>query len=404
MVHGLLDSLALTPAERQKQTEKHQNFIKKLQEIKKENDNGIPAKLRPKKSDFGWVFFNDEPSMPKTNPIEIPTTTEIQDTLAPTPNATELIPVTPITPSPKRHKKTKLVKQKTSEAPIEKQISQPIIEQPEHIAQKLSAPIEKIAAPPTTQLIEKQLVARPQCFVQQNVSKGKPLTEKQLKKELKKKDAANELNIESLMDEINTAPEAEQTIDEQTEAPINDVLETPEPSADIQARIDRIAHMQEQVERFAPSSDKPTTKVRGAKSIKPKDGRGIIALTKGFVENIKDEGEDDIERDGDPNKRPSFEEMKYISYEANINWNWQATWKQNFRYNPTIRTNGGKAIIEFTIDEKGYITQLELLQSSGDKELDNIIMKNTKFASPFPPLPKHFGVKSYTTGRRVNIY
>ena len=45
--------------------------------------------------------------------------------------------------------------------------------------------------------------------------------------------------------------------------------------------------------------------------IKPK--KSIIGMTTGFIENLKHKGNDWLERDGDKNVRPDYEDLKYIS-------------------------------------------------------------------------------------------
>ncbi len=451
MLKELWDSLSLSPAEHQKRIKQREELFKKLQELKRdrEKDNGLPAKLTPKKSDFGWVFFEDSPSAAKAGPVQVPTTEEGDVALAPVPHATELVPEKPKQPaaisttiepsktSPALASPQAISQQPSEQRPApEQQQTQPKVEQQQVVATPQQKPTqtESMSSPPPAKIIKKIAQAtKPKSSGKRTIAapkkikKRSPKTEKQLKKELKARSAG--LIIESLMDELS-----HDAGDEETQTPITpfedqadlQAYEEPAaPSADIQARIDRIARRQEQLEQFAPTPTKPgqevvpetlpggkgsgegkvaTAKVRGARAMDKKGGRGIIALTKGFVENLKDEGEDLIERDGDPNKRPSFEEMKYISYESNINWCLQAAWKQNFAYNPAVRIREGKAVIEFTLNAKGYVTNSELLQSTGYKELDNIIMKNLKFASPFPPLPKHFGVKTYTTGRIIHVF
>jgi len=146
-----------------------------------------------------------------------------------------------------------------------------------------------------------------------------------------------------------------------------------------------------------------TTFVRGAHRDKPAQKRNLIALTKGFVENLKNEGSDIIERDGDASIRPSLDELRYINYEAKINWYLQASWKQNFERNSLYRTLEGHAAIEFTLNENGNVITSQLIKSTGHPELDSMIMKNLQFAQPFPPLPKHFGTTRYTTSRSIHV-
>lgn len=133
---------------------------------------------------------------------------------------------------------------------------------------------------------------------------------------------------------------------------------------------------------------------------KPKR-KNIIALTKGFLENLKDEGNDLLERKGDDSKRPSFEEYKYLSYEARINWHLQAAWKRS--HGTQEKFISGKAVIDLIIDQNGNLLNVTLLQSSGSQKLDGMIIENTKQAAPFPPLPKHFNTTTYKTERIIHV-
>ncbi len=412
------DGIALSPEERKKRIQKHQELIKKIQDIKKEADSGLPASLKPRKSDFGWVFFQDTPSIAASpGQVQVPTTLEEPVAQAPTQYATELKPEKPLDAAQEIETKPQEYHPQQPTEPTEKKLSIPpptatTVNDFKEI--NAPAPIHRSAQQKNNTRKDTSLVKN---IVTTKKTK-KRSSHKTSKKELKKTKNMGEPSIESLVNELNASideeqPEIqEQFYDDHFDESYSDESSMAAPSANIQARIDRIAHMQEQVSNFAPSSSpnnqsntaKPaTTKVRGAKSIISKEKRGIIALTKGFVENLHGEGEDDIERHGDDNKRPSFEEMKYISYETNINWCLQAAWKQNFAYNRAYNIKNGKAVIEFTINEGGHVTHSEILQSTGDKNLDTIIMKNLKFASPFSPLPKHFGVKNYTTGRIIQV-
>lgn len=171
------------------------------------------------------------------------------------------------------------------------------------------------------------------------------------------------------------------------------------------------ASQQQQMEMEIGSSSMPPEEqqlphVRGAQRITHQQpSRNIIALTKGFIEKHHGiEGNDLIDRDGDPNIQPSLEELRHISYEAKISWCLQASWKQNFYYHQKSKPLEGDAVIEFTIDEYGKLLNHALLQSTGHAELDELIIKNLQFASPYPPLPKHFGVKTYTTSRSIKVY
>jgi len=213
---------------------------------------------------------------------------------------------------------------------------------------------------------------------------------------------------------------------EKTEAKVvqeSKVIEQKSIPEGVTDRIEEIKAFQEKIDAFDPNEQKtvatPATKaasvtiedgqddgqegvrVRGAFSDKPK--RNLIALTKGYIEKLDGEdGTDLVDRDGDPNLRPSLEEYKYLMYESKLSWCIQAAWKQNFHYKPTKQYEGD-AVVEFSLDHHGNLIHCNLLQSTGHKELDEMILKNMKFASPYPPIPKHFNTKTYTTGRHITV-
>lgn len=133
--------------------------------------------------------------------------------------------------------------------------------------------------------------------------------------------------------------------------------------------------------------------------------KSIISMTKGFLNNLKDEGEDWLKRKGDDNKRPSFEELKYISYEESINWNLQNSFENNpvdYQYEQISKAED--PIIWFKIKENGDVCDIELIEGSGVAKIDNSIIRNIKEASPYPPIPKHFGETIYQVRRIFNLH
>jgi|GEM_PF-3645027 len=140
---------------------------------------------------------------------------------------------------------------------------------------------------------------------------------------------------------------------------------------------------------------------------KPK--KNIIALMKGFIDNIiengEQEGEDLISRPGDPRKRPDLEDLKYQVYQTEIIHGLQAAWKQNFLYKKTIPENYIRkvAFIAFDIDSEGKAQDIKVINSSGIMELDELFIKVIKSSSPFPPIPKHFGKSRFPAGGPFQI-
>jgi TonB family protein len=430
----------LTPTE-QKQVQKkieqqHAAFKKIFQKaapgakqtfplFKKENlQDTRPAKLVAPKSNFGWVLFDNEPQKPPEK-LEIPTTKQDEVGVSQLPAATE------IKPQIKPEKES--VQTTLRQAPDYAKASTG--RHGERIKIKTDEKSTSLEKPKATQ--KSNLVSRPQTNL------PIPVRPEAAHPELVE-------GVEGSIERAQAKPEAQ---------PITLGVSLTEEAATLEKRIEEIERLQKKIESYAklktpgkeatpleaaPQETQPqetprelteeeekalilrsvlrkdlqetknseadgtgprTGFVWGARSNEKKDGRNIINLTKGYVEKLRGEnGTDLIDRDGDPNKKPNFEELKYISYESKINWCLQSSWKQNFAHNKALHFNEGKAIIEFTLDEKGYITNSKMLQPTGSNELDNAILKNLEFASPFPPLPKHFGTKTYTTGRIITVY
>lgn len=144
-------------------------------------------------------------------------------------------------------------------------------------------------------------------------------------------------------------------------------------------------------------------RARALRAQSPQPKTNIIAMTKGFIENLEQEGHDWLKRDGDESKRPTLEEMKYFSYEQRINWQLQSAWKRSVMRSLGNQVVQGRAVVSFVVNEHGALLSQELLQSSGHSGLDEAIMQNVKEAAPFPPLPKHFNQKEYKIGRIIRV-
>ncbi len=242
--------------------------------------------------------------------------------------------------------------------------------------------------------------------------KNKPVEKKEVikKNESKKKKPKKQTLIEDKKNKI-----ADRNISEEIKKESSDVKATMEDKMadELQKRIEDIAKKQALVSQAQHLQDSPNheasplpkiTKIRTpGTSQKDKapikvSRKSIVSMTKGFIENLKDKGEDWLKRKGDDNKRPSFEELKYISYEERIQWHLQNIWKQGME--TTIK---GTAIIGFKIKENGDVIDIEIVQSSGCAKVDNLIIRNIELASPFPPVPKHFNEKIYQSGRVFKI-
>lgn len=355
--------------------------VASAQDKKNKKKRDLPAQLRAPLSEFGWVLFDDQPVQPpqkqRTPMPEIPTNLDGDVGQSKTVCATESDARTGANVVPKA------VPGSGAQAPKPlqkiKQIEQSVPQQ------KVEAPAKEVTKEVAQKQVEKQAQALPQKKEIAELGEQKAAAVVPEKESVAQRIA----KIKQMQEKLQAYQAGEAT--GQAGAPSGG--DQAQGSSGTQA-ID------------AQETDQPVARerVRGARSTTAKGGRNIIALTKGFVEKRYGVGGTDlIDRDGDPDKRPSFEELKYLSYESKINWCLQASWKQNFCYRPMAKPQEGDAVVEFTIDEHGELKTCSLLQSTGHQELDALVMKNMKFASPYPPLPKHFGTKTYTTGRVIQV-
>ncbi|MBY0353855.1 TonB family protein [Candidatus Babeliales bacterium] len=317
-------------------------FEQKIQQIQPVFEkNEMPAALKPKKSDFGSFVFFDNPT--DTIPQQMP---------EPVSNGKAEVQVEAPTIKEKAPEK----KQAMTE------LKKEIIAKPQEPEKKLVQ--KELAKPTAPKKIEESVIKAPGLPKEVKQTAKNEVAEKtESKKEFKKAQ-------QKLADRIKNIEETQQ----------------------------KVAALEKQKEEFSP-----LVKREAAKAL-PAPKQNIVAMTRGFLENLKDKGDDWLERKGDENKMPSFEELKYLSYEQRINWQLQASWKQHFARHFSNRPLQGKVAVEFSINESGALTHANIIQSSGMRELDDIILASVRKAAPFPPLPKHFNKTIYPTARIISVH
>ncbi len=329
----------------------NQDFYKKLSVLQKKLQEKklfvakrpeLPASLKPRKSRFGTTVFFEEPEKKVPDSFPKACTKETRKEL-------------------KKELKKKIVKQKIK--PVKRDLKR-VIKRP--VKQKLK---------PKRKILPSKRFAKKSRFKARLEKKQKVISEKRV---------------------------PQKTI---TEKKVQDVREI---KKKITERIKEIEKKQAQIAQEQAQEQVRERDAHASHVIRPRkkqipQKKSIIALTKGFLENQVQKGDDWLERKGDDNKRPSFEELKYLSYEQRVNWQLQAAWKQCYQHKMLDPAMQGKAVVDFVLNENGDLLSLNLLQSSGKKELDDIILENIRRAAPFAPLPKHFGSKTYATGRVIRV-
>ncbi|KJR42274.1 TonB-like protein [Candidatus Magnetoovum chiemensis] len=89
-----------------------------------------------------------------------------------------------------------------------------------------------------------------------------------------------------------------------------------------------------------------------------------------------------------------IEQMKYTAYLKRLKESIEGAWK----YPEDQARQGvyGDLYISFTIKENGSLGEIKVVRTSGYRSLDDAALEALKDAGPFWPLPKDWGVKSFT--------
>jgi protein TonB len=90
----------------------------------------------------------------------------------------------------------------------------------------------------------------------------------------------------------------------------------------------------------------------------------------------------------------NVKELKYLPYLLRLKEKIESTWV----YPPDALAQGiyGDLVIKFTIKKNGRLEAVELVRTSGHKNLDSAALKALRDAEPFWPLPDEWGVETYT--------
>ncbi len=444
--------MALSPQEREayakKRRERQEDLIKRLREnAPQRNKERRIARLRAPKSSFGWVLFDNEPQVKKINDLIIPTDLFGDVGKAKSALATEL--------EPQVSKDKRVSVQKQHQEQQAQALAKLLV--PQKVVIKKRVPKIKLLKKGTeTVHKEKYEQEKPQ-ELQKEREKEKPKEEREIKREekpqnvpIKQTQEPEKLSPTAFIKTREKKPEVIEKAREKNELVIQ--KEMPEEKPHEQVTVDHDAIERDLVEElkntpeqdvsdfvsdqvpqanseniaqngftstscgssinFEPVSAQDQSgssignvHVRGARRADGKEQkRNMFALMKGFIEKkIGEEGNDLIDQDGDPDIKPTFDEMRFISYQSKITHALQSSWKLNFERYPT-QTNlhlPARGCVEFTIAKDGHLVQCKLAESSGQPELDKMLVKHFEYASPFPPIPDHLRVDSIT--QRMNI-
>lgn len=112
-----------------------------------------------------------------------------------------------------------------------------------------------------------------------------------------------------------------------------------------------------------------------------------VPLNIGVPGIAKSMGNDLAERKGDDNKKPTFEDLKYVCYLRKV----ARCIEQDIQtILNTFRGGSGEVEIMFEIGKHGNLKVVETLFSN-QKVLQGLISNAIKSSAPYPPVPDHFG-------------
>lgn len=117
----------------------------------------------------------------------------------------------------------------------------------------------------------------------------------------------------------------------------------------------------------------------------------ISAITSGYLEQLHHEGDNLIKTiGGDPNKSPTQEQLKYERYIAKIQWclqNAHSILQEKCQLGQPLQATM-KVFLQ--LEKTGAMTNLRIVQSSGNEFADSYILSLFEYASrSFPPLPAY---------------
>lgn len=148
-----------------------------------------------------------------------------------------------------------------------------------------------------------------------------------------------------------------------------------------------------QAVKSAPETSNP--KVKGGDIRGPNVAPSI--REKLFDRNIiGDAAKREIKKEEQEKRTFSFDakELKYLAYLSRLKERIESIWI----YPPDAVTKGlyGDLIIKFTIKKNGRLGAVELVRTSGYKNLDDAALRALRDAEPFWPLPNEWGMDNYT--------
>lgn len=113
---------------------------------------------------------------------------------------------------------------------------------------------------------------------------------------------------------------------------------------------------------------------------------------------ISDLAKKNIEKEEKEKKVKTFtfdtSEYKFLIYNRRLKERIESIWI--YPHDAVVKGVYGDLVIRFTIKKNGRLGAIELVRTSGHKNLDDAAMKALKDGEPYWPLPEEWGMEAYT--------
>jgi protein TonB len=150
----------------------------------------------------------------------------------------------------------------------------------------------------------------------------------------------------------------------------------------------------------------PSKEGEGGSDIGGSENKGVTQMPRVPVPSTKEKLFDrniigdiakrDVNKEEREDRTFSFDvkEMRYLTYLKRLKERIESIWI----YPPDAAAKGiyGDLLIKFTIKKNGKLGAVEVVRTSGYKNLDEAALKALRNAEPFWPLPDEWGMEAYT--------
>jgi len=230
------------------------------------------------------------------------------------------------------------------------------------------------------------------------------------------KDEPEEKTIEEQIDQTDHTDQdtlnTQQLVQSTKKEPLTQEQETSFPEKQAEPLKTAVQHNKNTINKYLPKYK--NTKQPNKKSSKPiqqprptslqQKPLTLAQLTKGFLEHMKDEGKHRITTIGKEGRTPTAEQLKHERYVEKLSWCLQNSFKINSDKFPPTEPDKTIVKVYLALNQNGTVKELKIVESSGNRSLDQFVHYIFRDASSsFPPVPHYFPHNPYTITYIIEI-